>query len=233
MCRNRFWIKDFASAFKDALPLMFGLIPFGLAYGILSRHVGLTWPESFLMSLAVFAGASQFSALSLMQNGIEAGLIVFTTFLINMRHFLMSASLAPYLRDQGFARRALLAFGIADESYALSITRFMRTGSSWSYLLGANSAIYVAWALTSGAGALLSGLITDPLKWGLDFAMPATFMVLLVPQLKSWKEFSVCAISATTAVIGSAYLPGKWFIIIATLAAISHGWIVETVCDRK
>jgi 4-azaleucine resistance transporter AzlC len=226
--------SDFRMAAKHTLPLMVGLVPFGLAYGIMARQAGLTWLESYTMSLLVFAGAAQFTAVSMLgAGGVQVGLIVFTTLLINLRHLLMGASLAPYLQRLGIWWQALLAAGMVDESYALTITRFTAGGVSHFYFLGANLTLYLAWSTLSGVGAALGGLIGDPLRWGLDFAMPATFIVLLIPQLKGWKETLVCVAAGALAVAGMIYLPGKWYIIVAALAATLIGGGVEELCGRK
>ena len=221
-------------AFKHAVPLMIGLIPFGLAYGILSRQAGLTLGESYFMSLLVFAGAAQFTTVSMINSGgIQFFVIFFTVLLINLRHLLMGASLAPYLQKLNKKWQALLAFGMVDESYALTIVRFRENGSSHMYQLGVNTAIYLAWTTTSVIGAALGGLIKDPLRWGIDFAMPATFIVLLIPQLKNWKDRVVCVVAAVTAVFGSLYLPGKWYIIAAALTATMVGGVLDELCDGK
>jgi 4-azaleucine resistance transporter AzlC len=213
---------------------MVGLVPFGLTYGIMARQAGLSWLESYTMSLLVFAGAAQFTAVSMLgAGGVQAALIVFTTLLINLRHLLMGASLAPYLQRLSVRWQALLAFGMVDESYAMTITRFTAKGASHLYQLGANLALYLAWTTLSGVGAALGGLIRNPLRWGLDFAMPATFIVLLIPQLKGWKEVLVCVTAAALAVAGMTYLPGKWYIIIAALTATLIGGGVEELCGRK
>ncbi len=225
---------DFIAAVRQAVPLMVGLVPFGLAYGIMARQAGLSWLESYTMSLLVFAGAAQFTAVSMLgAGGVQVGLIVFTTLLINLRHLLMGASLAPYLQRLNVRWQALLAFGMVDESYALTITRFTTVGASHLYQLGANLALYLAWTTLSGVGAALGSLIKNPLQWGLDFAMPATFIVLLIPQLKSWKEVLVCVAAGALAVAGMTYLPGKWYIIFAALTATIIGGGVEELCGRQ
>lgn len=227
-------INSIFLAAKDALPLMLGLIPFGLAYGVLSRQAGLSWFESVLMSLFVFAGAAQFTAVSMIASiGLQSELIIFTTLLINLRHFLMGASLAPYLQELSFGKQAILSFGMVDESYALTITKFTQKGADYEYQFGANLAIYLAWSLTSAVGAALAGFIGDPLKWGLDFAMPATFIVLLIPQLKTWTEGAVCIVAAVISVLGALLLPGKWYIIIASIVATIVGGGLEKICARK
>jgi 4-azaleucine resistance transporter AzlC len=189
--------------------------------------------ESYAMSLLVFAGAAQFTAVSIIgAGGVQAALIVLTTLMINLRHLLMGASLAPYMQRLNTRWQALLAFGMVDESYALTITRFTARGAS-QYQLGADLAIYIAWTTFSGVGAALGGLIRNPLRWGLDFAMPATFIVLLIPQLRGWKEVLVCVTAGALAVAGMTYLPGKWYIIIAALTATLIGEGVEELCGRK
>ncbi len=225
---------DIITAFKDALPLMIGLVPFGLAYGIIARQSGLTWFETYFMSLTVFAGAAQFTTVSMISSGgVQFLLILFTTLLINLRHLLMGASLAPYLQKLKIKWQALLAFGMADESYALTITYYREKGFNPVYQLSANLAIYFSWTTTSGLGAAFGGIIKNPLKWGLDFAMPATFIVLLIPQLKTRKEIVVCFSAAIISVAGAIILPGKWYIIIAAVSAAIIGGGIEEFCTLR
>lgn len=221
-------------AFKDAIPLMAGLIPFGLTYGILARQAGLSWLETYAMSLLVFAGAAQFTAVGMFGAGvINPAVLVFTTLLINARHFLMAASLSSHLKNLPIRWRALLAFGMVDESYALTVAKFSKGTHNHKYMLGANLAIYIAWTTTSGIGGMLGGLIDDPLKWGLDFAMPATFIVLLIPQLATMRDLLVCLITGVASLACISYLPGSWHILIACITAIIFTGVVDKLCAQN
>lgn len=219
---------DFWQGVADTAPIMLGVAPFGITYGIVGLTVGLTPAETLLMSLTVFAGAAQFVAATMIGLGVrDFSLIVFTTLLINIRHLLMGASLAPYVTRLPMARQALLAFGMVDETYAVTMDRIARRGYSDSHQSGANSAAYATWTLSTLAGIALGKYIPDPLAWGLDFALPATFLAMLVPRLTNKTSLAVCLAAAILSVTAALYLPGKWYIIIACLAATLVGGLLE------
>jgi 4-azaleucine resistance transporter AzlC len=213
---------------KDCLPITAGIVPFGLTCGIMGRTAGFSAIEITLMSMTVFAGAAQFMAIAMINSGITSwGVIVFTTFLINLRHLLMGASLSQYLFKQSKIIQYFLAFSMTDESYALTINRIEKKGYDPYYQLGVSCFLYIIWASATFLGAALYYKIPNPLDWGLDFIIPLTFMVLLVPRLVNRTAFLVALVSALTAVLGALYLPGKWYIIIAAVAASIVGGIIE------
>jgi 4-azaleucine resistance transporter AzlC len=219
---------DFRQGVYDSLPIMMGVVPFGITYGMVGLTAGLTPAETLLMSLVVFAGAAQFVSITMIGLGaVSFPMIVFTTLLINLRHLLMGASIAPYVARLPLARQALLAFGMVDETYAITMSRITASGYSEHYQLGANAALYIAWAVSTLTGILLGAYIPDPLSWGLDFAMPATFLAMLMPRLISRTSVAVCLTAAVMAVLGAVYLPGKWYIIVACLSASLVGGLLE------
>ncbi|MBC8015637.1 MAG: AzlC family ABC transporter permease [Sporomusaceae bacterium] len=220
---SEFWI-----GVRDSVPLVVGVIPFGITCGIMALTAGLTGGEAIAMSMFVFAGAAQFIAITMLGAGIKGfGIIVFTTLLINLRHLLMGASLAPYIIRLPLSLQVLLSFGMVDETYAITIDRAQKTGYNASYQLGATLFFYSAWILSTAVGVLLSGYILDPLAWGLDFAMPAIFLSMLIPRLVSPAAMAVCGAAAAVAIIGVLYLPGKWYIIAACLTATAVGGLME------
>jgi 4-azaleucine resistance transporter AzlC len=209
------------------MPLMLGVFPFGLAYGIFGQSAGLTAGETVLMSLTVFAGAAQFISLPMFAAGAGLVMITFTALLINLRHLLMGASLVPYMENLSLPWKALLSFGMADETYAVTINRAQTIGYSPDYQLGSNVTGYVTWGSSTILGVLLGSQISNPLAWGLDFAMPATFLALLVPRLVDRASLVVCGASAVVSVGAAIFIPGKWYIIIACLAAVGVGVLVD------
>jgi len=220
---SEFWVGVW-----DSVPLTIGVVPFGITCGIMALTAGLTAGEALLMSTCVFAGASQFVAITMLGAGVSGwSLIVFTTLLINIRHLLMGASLAPYIMRLPISVQALLSFGMVDETYAITIDRIHKKGYSANYQLGANTAFYSVWILSTAVGVLLSGYITDPLAWGLDFAMPAIFLAMLIPRLINSTAVVVCGVAALVAIMGALYLPGKWYIIWACLSATVVGGLLE------
>ncbi|MEN6412879.1 MAG: AzlC family ABC transporter permease [Veillonellales bacterium] len=220
-------VKELVEGLKDTLPIMVGVFPFGLAYGIVAQSIGLTPGETLLMSVLVFAGAAQFISLPMFAEGAGVAMIALTVLLVNLRHLLMGISLAPYMSELSLPHKALLSFGMADETYAVTISRTQAIGYSAAYQLGSNMAGYVTWVLSTAGGVLLGSRINDPLSWGLDFAMPATFLALLVPRLIDKFNILVCLIAAGVSVIAAVIIPGNWYIIIACLTAVAAGGMME------
>lgn len=233
---NRHDSHQFRLAVSKTLPLALGVVPFGLAYGVLAVSAGLTVGEAVLMSLLVFAGASQLPAVAMIQAGAGIPLIMASTLLINLRHLMMGLSISPYFTEATPTWRRLLAFSMCDEAYLVSIGHFREQEVSQGnpyFMLGSGGSIFVVWAATSAIGALAGGSIDDPLKWGLDFAMPATFLTLLIPQIVSRRVAWVVVASATVATGAYLMIPGKWYMILAVVAGTIIGVALETVAEKR
>ena len=215
-------VGEFRAGIRDTLPLMLGVFPFGLAYGIFAQSMGLTPGETILMSLTVFAGAAQFISLPMFAAGAGLMMISLTTLLINLRHLLMGASLAPYMEKLPLAWKAFLCFGMADETYAVAISRAQAIGYSRDYHFGCNATGYVTWGVSTVLGVVLGSYISDPLSWGLDFAMPATFLALLIPRLTDRTSLLVCLVAVLVSVAAALLIPGKWYIILACLISCAN-----------
>lgn len=228
--------NEFSLGIKKTMPFMIGVIPFGLAYGIMASQAGLSLFEIIFMSLVVFAGSAQFMAVGMIQEGIGIIFIVISTLLINLRHLLMGLSLTPYLNKLKSKWLCLLAFGMVDESYASTISHYQNDSTDQAdpyFMLGSAAGMYISWVVCSTVGALIGHLIKDPLSWGLDFAMPATFLSIIIPQIKSLQIFIVFVVSGVCAVAGYLLIPGKWYIILATVIATIIGTILETAAEKS
>ncbi len=227
-----------AEALKEAapavLPIMLGIVPFGLAYAIVGRAAGLTAGELLLMSATVFAGASQMIAVSILNEGVTAvGVLMVATLLVNLRHVLMGATLAPHLERFSMPRQALIAFFMIDESFALTINRVERAGFSFRYYLAVGLLFFCGWFTVTGVGIAIGGLIEDPFALPIEFVMPATFMVLVVPFLQTATGRAAAVVGAVAAVIGALYLEGHWYIAIAGIASAATGTVLETYYERR
>lgn len=208
------------------------IFAYGLVFGVLARQSGLSWWETLFMSAVVVAGASQFVAVSMLATGAGAGQIILATLLLNLRHLLMGASLAPYLARVKTWKLAILAHVLNDESYALTINRFHRHGGSASYFLGAGVITYSSWVISSALAGAAGNILGDPRRYGLDFAFLGAFIGLLVPQLKNRETWASFLAAAITALLVSQLLPGKWYILIAALLAAATGVVTEIHADR-
>lgn len=221
--------SDFWSGVRAALPLWLGITPYGLAFGLLGRTVGLSDAATQAMSLLVFAGSAQFLALGLIGGGASYLLIVLTTLVINLRHLLYAASLGPCLGKLPERWKPAVAFLLTDEAYAVTIDRFRRPGAmpSRAFYLGVGLAMYTDWNVSTALGLALGSLVPDPAALGLDFALPATFIGLLAPQLHSRAAWATLVV-AGVAVLALSSLPGRLDVLTAIILAATAGWGVET-----
>ena len=227
---------QFRLGVRKVLPIVLGVVPFGLAYGVLAVQGGLTVAEAMLMSLTVFAGASQFMAVGMFQTGVGGLTIVVSTLLINVRHLVMGLSLSPYLTETTPKWQRLLAFGMVDESYLTTITHYREQGEPQGnphFMLATGLTMYVVWNLASLVGALAGNTISDPLRWGLDFAMPATFLTMLLPQVVSRRLLVVAATAAVAATASFVLIPGKWYIMIAVAVGVVTGLALEIRAEGR
>lgn len=221
-------MRDLRRGLFAALPLAPGVAAFGLLYGMMARQAGFRPWEALAMSMLVHAGSAQFTALG-MWGVAGAAPIVLTTLVINLRHLLMGASVAPYLRGLHPLWKALLALWMSDESYALAIAEYERgQGSHW-YFLGANCGVYIVWAVSGLLGALLGRAIPDPARYGLDLVFPLAFLGLMTAFVKDRIGAAVALAAAVFALLGVYWLPSKWYVIVAGLLGSGLGLALEEV----
>ena len=216
--------QEFWSGVRQALPLQLGVAPFGLVFGVLGLAAGLTPLQTILMSSIVFGGASQVVFAQLW--GSVPGPVVGTSVaVLNLRHMLYSASMAPYLRALPLRWRIPLAYLLTDEAYAVTINR-LRNAPAGPYqhyhLLGTGLLLWVCWQITTITGVVFGATI--PPEWSLEFVIPLTFIAIVVPILRRRADFVACAVAAFIAMAGQP-LPWKSWIILAALGGILAGWL--------
>jgi 4-azaleucine resistance transporter AzlC len=202
------------------------IVAYGLVWGGLARQAGLSLAEIVAMCLLISAGTAQFVALPMLAAGAPAWLLVVTTYVVNLRHYLMAASLAPFFAGLGRGRLALLAHGVTDESYALALARFAQQPASAAYFAGCAAATYGAWYVGAVGGALLGGRIPDPHRFGLDFVFPAVFIAILARTIRVGWQWAVAVVAAAVALAVKAAVGGTWHIAVAGLGASLLGvWL--------
>jgi 4-azaleucine resistance transporter AzlC len=228
--------REFLVGVREVAPLIIGAVPFGILYGVVCLTAGMPWWAAQAMSAFVFAGSAQFIAAGLVGQGIPFPFIVLTTFIVNLRHALYGASVAPYLRGLPAAWRAFLAFGMTDESYATTIvhyrdeTRGDASSKHW-YFFGANVSMYGVWQCDTALGYWIGTALGDPLALGLDFVLPVVFIAILIPQLKS-RSTVLSALVAGAVAVSAAGLPNKLGLLIAIAAGIMAG-VVSFRAERE
>ncbi len=221
--------KEFLNGVRAEFPLLVGVFPFGLIYGALAINAGLSTLASQLMSSIVFAGSSQFIAVGLVAAATPALVIILTTFVVNLRHMLYSATLAPHLNKLPHAWLLPLGFWLTDESFVVAAKRFTEEEHAqdkhW-YLLGSEIAMYANWQLVTWIGIIAGQAIRNPGNWGLDFAMVVTFLGMLVPLVKDRPTLASVLVAGSTALLAHG-LPNQLGLLIAALLGILAGVLAE------
>jgi 4-azaleucine resistance transporter AzlC len=223
--------SEFFAGLRAQIPLLFGVIPFGLIYGAVAINAGLEPAAVLAMSLIVFAGSAQFIAAGLFGTGTPGIIIVLTTLVVNLRHMLYSASLAPYLRHLPMRWKAPLAFLLTDEAYAVIISRYQadEEGSELTpnrhwFFLGAGLTLWVTWQISTVVG-IFAGQWA-PLEWSLDFTLPLTFIALVVPMLVDSPSALVVLVAGVVALV-CVGLPYNLGLMVAVSAGIAAGTLLE------
>jgi len=241
--------SEFLAGVKAELPILLGVAPFGMIYGALAMTAGLPVAMAQAMSSVVFAGSAQFIAVQLISNGAPALVLLLTTFVVNIRHMLYSASVAPYLRGLRPGWKWLLAYLLTDEAYAVAILHYQQADEAHApatlspchpvtlspchhhwYLLGAGLALWAIWQLCTAIGITLGAAV--PPSWSLDFALPLTFIALLAPVLKD-RPAAIAALAAGGVALIGAGWPYKLGLVAAALAGIAAGAAADQRARRS
>jgi len=220
---------------KDTFPLVVGAIPFGIIFGSLADTAGLSFGATMGMSIFVFAGASQFVAMSLMASGTAWPMIILTTFVVNLRHMLYGATMVPFYKALNPVWKMVLAFGLTDETFAVAVNRYNQNddirGKQY-YNLGSMIFMYLNWNLCTFMGLTAGKAFPEISRWGLDFAMPATFIGIVIPYLVT-KPMWASVVTAGTVSILAGGLPHKLGLMVAALAGVAVGVVCEKVFPGK
>jgi len=216
----------FAAGMRAALPIVLGYLPIGFAFGVLAQTAGFSVAEVGLMSLLVYAGSAQFIGAEMVAAGAAAPAIISTTFLVNLRHLLLSTALLPSLRQNPPAVNALLSYGITDETFAVNASLLRGRPIGPAFVAGLHITSQASWIAASIAGALAGGIATNQEALGLDFALSAMFIGLLVPQLRgegaNRRRIAAVVAAAVAVAMGLLGQP-SWGVIAATVVAATVG----------
>lgn len=222
--------QEFITGIRDTLPLVLGAMPFGIIFGALAVNNGLSFLGGMGLSLFVFAGSSQFIASGLVAQGAGAGLIILTTFIVNLRHALYSATLASHVK--GLPQKWLLPLGfwLTDETFAVVVTRYNRPDTSpykhW-YHLGSAVIMYANWQLCTLIGLIAGQAIPDMRSWGLDFAMTVTFIGILVAQIRT-RPMLLAAVVAGVCAVLFHQMPNTMWLFTSAVIGVIAGVIAES-----
>ncbi len=221
----------------DTLPLLLGAAPFGLIFGALAAPDGVPAGGALAMSALVFAGSAQFIALTLLAAQAAAPVIVLTTLVVNLRHVLYAATLLPAVARLPLRWRVLLAFWLTDETFAVVHRRYAaqlhsaapQAGLHW-YYLGSCLAMYLNWLAWTALGVWAGHGWPWLGRWGLEFAMVATFTAMVVPMLRQRPALAAALTSAALALLGRD-LPYKLGLMLAAVGGVLAGVLVDECSD--
>ena len=217
------------SGMKAGLPIGLGYFPIAIAFGALAGQAGLKWTESTLMSLVVYAGASQFISVSMLLSGGGAVQIITTTFFLNMRHLIMSLSVNDRIREYPTGLKSVLSFFITDETFALLTlgeggTHFR----SPPYLAGLMLTAYFGWVSGTFVGGLGAGFIPEEITAAVTVGLYGLFIGLLVPPIKKSLRFAFIALSAMIFNwLFTLFLDQGWAIVLGTIFAAGLGSLIQ------
>ncbi|WNF35807.1 AzlC family ABC transporter permease [Bacillaceae bacterium IKA-2] len=221
--------SDFRKGIIAGISIALGYLPVALTFGFIAETTGLSLLETIGMSAFVFAGAAQYMSLSLLAVGTGALEIIFTTFIINIRHLLMSTAISEKAEQDHPLIKAIYAFGITDEVFAVTSTKEGKLTSL--YIGGVALIAYSSWVINSGIGYVIGTSLPQTLQQSMSIALYALFIALLVPSLKKHRKIIFLAVLA--AILNSIltlFIPSGWAIIIATLASAI---LIEFLYDKK
>lgn len=225
MQRSR--VVEFYNGVIDELPILLGVVPFGLIFGALAVHNGLTPFAAQSTSSIIFAGSAQFIAVQLIGAGASTAVILMVVFVVNIRHALYSASVAPYIEHLAPVWKYILAYFLTDEAYVVAISNYNKHGASpirhW-YFLGAGVTLWASWQVSTLVGILVGSGIGE--NWPVGFALPLTFIALVVPGLKS-RPAVLAAVTAGVIGLLTVNFPYKTGLLLAAFCGIAAALLAE------
>ena len=215
--------SEFFWGVRAELPILLGVAPLGMIYGVLAAGAGLSPFQAQATSSVIFAGSAQFMFVQLVELGAPAFITVLTGFIVNLRHALYSASLAPQMGQLSPLWKILLSYLLTDEVYAVTVMRYRTRDASANkhfFFLGSGLALWLCWQATTAAGIFFGAQV--PPAWGLDFTLALTFIALAVPAIDDRPSLQAAASAGLTALLAWG-LPYKLGLILAALAGIAAG----------
>ena len=214
-------------ALAAAWPICLGYLAIGMAFGVLARQSGLAIYQIALMSMIVFAGSAQFIAVSMISSGASALSIIITTFMVNLRHLLMSSSLTLHLKGKNKAILSLFAYGVTDESFAVNLGKFLDGDWNLKEALVVNHVANVFWIISTILGGYAGQFIPSG-AFGIDYALTGMFLCLLVFQLRGRLYVVVSVVAGLLSVIFYLIIPGNAYVIIASALAATLGVAIKS-----
>lgn len=216
--------SSFRAGLLAGAPFVLVVVPFGMLFGVLATEAGLSIAETMIFAVTVFAGASQFTALQLMQEQAPTLIVLASSLAVNLRLAMYSASLTPWLGTASLWQRALVAFFLVDQSYAVAHLHYeanprLSMGGRLAFYTGASVLMAPVWAVSTWAGAALGAAI--PESWALDFALPITFLAMIAPMLRTPAHVAAALTGALVSIPGSVLPWNLGLLVAGTLGMIA------------
>lgn len=227
--------KAFLRGVAAAAPFMLMVVPFGLLYGVVATEAGMSMVEVMAFSIMVIAGAAQFAAVQLMQDGAPLAIVLATSLAINLRMAMYSAALTPHLGAAPLRTRAAMAYFLVDQTFAAAFLEFsrhpdQRLAEKTAFFFGAVAPVCPLWYATSWAGARFGSAI--PPEYALDFVVPVAFLAIIAPMLRTLAHVAAAAMSVVLA-LAFAWLPYSSGLLVAAVGAMLTGALVELWSERR
>ena len=219
--------EEFVAGVRDIAPVLLGAIPFGFVAGVAAIASGLTPLEGMALSVLSFSGIAQLIVCQLIAAGSPALVAIGAAAVVSLRHMMYSAAIAPHLAHLSTRWRALLAFLMTDQSFAMTVKHFSEPGERGNrhwHVLGNSVTLYLFWQAAVAIGIALGAQI--PANWSLDFAVVLTFIALLVPAVRTRADLAAAIVAAGVALI-AAGLPYRLALVVASIAGIAAGLAIE------
>ncbi len=225
--------KIFLKGIIDVSPLMIPVVPFGLIFGVLSIDIGFSPIETMGMSLIIFGGASQIVLLQLFSGGASSLVIISSVGAVNSRHLLYGAVVSEHLSDLKLVWKIIISYFLIDQAFAISNEYLKKNNNSNRYfhLVGGGVTCWIIWQSTTILGIILGAAI--PEKLGLSFAVPLTFLALLVNDFRKFVNVIVIIISGLVATLGYNYIPFKAYVIVSAVAGLFTAILLTKIIKKK
>ena len=217
------------AAISEGWPVLLTSVVVGATFGVVARQAGLSLLEASGASLLIFAGAAQFAAIGLLKDGAGAIEIAASVLLINLRHLLMGASLRPHLARASLPKRLGLAYILTDEAFAMGIGWFRRGHRDIAYYATFGTLLWLCWNVSTIAGGIFGGGIAQPERYGIDFAITAAFVAIVVLGVRHRTDVAVALAAALVA--AALRLAGATTIAVVIAGAVAP-IIVLTMRER-
>ena len=226
-------LKVFLKGISDVSPLMIPVVPFGLIFGVLSLEIGFSPLETIGMSLIVFGGASQIVLLQLFSGGASSLVIISSVGAVNSRHMLYGAVVSEHLSDLKMIWKIIISYFLIDQAFAVSneYLKKNKDKNNYFHLVGGGATCWIIWQSTTFLGIVLGSAIPEAL--GLSFAVPLTFLALLVNDFRKLINVVVIIISGLVATIGYNFIPFKAYVILAALTGLLSAIILTKIIKRS